>query len=151
MGKIHKDDIEYVHVDVIDPDSIPENPTGRFLSKEEIDVKIPPVIDDYDNSGCTLTILDTITKKQIVVESKFNTDWWACGNGSCDCNRSIEMGIWDELDKKQHNEHPELKEWQNLCFGYKRFLIIKSDSDEYSLDGFNSDYPDELKEEFLKR
>ncbi|MCP5018898.1 MAG: hypothetical protein GY938_27020 [Ketobacter sp.] len=38
-----------------------------------------------------ITILDTETGKKKNIDSAFSAYWWAEGNGSCDCNRAIEM------------------------------------------------------------
>lgn len=55
------------------------------------------------------------------------------------------------MDDAQHIAHSELKEWQALCYGCCRFLIIATDSNEYTLDEFNAGYPEELKQKHLTR
>ena len=98
-----------------------------------------------------LTLLDTQTGETVDVDSPFDAYWWACGNGSCDCNRAIEFSdeVYDVLHAKMRQAHPELKEWQDLCYGCERLLIIAAESDEYTLDEFNQDYPQALKAQWL--
>ena len=92
-----------------------------------------------------LTILDTQTGNRKIIESLFNAAWWAEGNGACDCNRAVEMGLTDEMDAAQRQAYPELMPWQSLCYGWERFLIIETDSQEYDLDTFNAGYGRRLK------
>ena len=56
-----------------------------------------------------ITILDTKTGNKKVIETKFSPFWWAEGNGSCDCNRAIEMDCDEEFDGEMRKKHPELK------------------------------------------
>ncbi|MCP5101014.1 MAG: hypothetical protein GY943_36145 [Chloroflexi bacterium] len=80
----------------------------------------------------TLTILDTKTGKEKAISSSFSAHWWAEGNGSCDCNRAIEMGSAST---------------GNTCMGATRYLIIDADDDSYD---YNSSYPVALVSEWLK-
>ena len=96
-----------------------------------------------------ITILDTKTGKQKVIESKYSSYWWAEGNGGCDCNRAIQMGVDDEMDAAMRLHYPELEDWQSYCYGCKRFLIVKADDDYYTLDEYNQDYPVPLKRKYL--
>lgn len=85
-----------------------------------------------------IKLLDTQTGKTRVIYKEFDAFWWAEGNGSCDCNRKI--FFYDEdIDIKQKH-----------CTGTKRFLITEIDSIEYTLNEFNYDYPEELKNKYLK-
>ena len=90
-----------------------------------------------------LTILDTETGEKRVVDSPFSAYWWACGNGSRDCNRAGEFNI------------------ETPCAA-KRFLIIDFDDSkkastddydtaEYTLEEFNSDYPEELVNTYITK
>jgi len=96
-----------------------------------------------------ITILDTKTKIKKTIITTFLPYWWAEGNGSCDCNRAIKMNCTEELDKKMRKKHPELKSWQSLCYGCKRFLIIQCDNTDYSLEEYNSAYPKKLKQKYM--
>ena len=97
-----------------------------------------------------LTLLDTQTGETVGVESQFSAFWWAEGNGSCDCNRVIYFPTAkEELEAAQRQAHPELKEWQSLC-GCERFLIVSAETEEYTLDELNSDYPKALKAQWLR-
>ena len=99
----------------------------------------------------TLTLLDTQTGETVDVDSPYDAYWWAEGNGSCDCNRIDEFpAAEDELEAAQRQAHPELQEWQGLCYGCTRLLIIAAESDEYTLDEFNEDYPQALKAQWLR-
>jgi hypothetical protein len=82
-----------------------------------------------------VTILDTQTGEKKTTDETFDFDayWWAEGNGSCDCNREIPfVGL----------------EMSNPC-RTERYLIVEAESDEYSLEEYNSDYPAGLKEKHL--
>lgn len=98
-----------------------------------------------------VTLLDTQTGNKRTFDSSFSPFWWAEGNGACDCNRAIKMGCDEELDRAMREDYPEIKGWQSYCYGAKRILIIETDCDEYSLEEFNADYPDELKAAYLSR
>lgn len=102
-----------------------------------------------------LTLLDTKTGKTKEIDSRFNDWWWAEGNGSCDCNRVNEFGFAEKFEKEYRKENPKLynprKPWQKCCFGCKRFLIIKTDSIEYTIKEFNSDYPSELVDKYYSK
>lgn len=66
--------------------------------------------------------------------------WWTEGNGACDCNRAIHFeGVAEEMWKQQHADKPELKEWQSLCYGCKRFIAIdvEGDLNSYDYEGKN--------------
>ena len=99
----------------------------------------------------TLTLLDTQTGETVDVDSQFSAFWWAEGNGACDCNRINKFPAAEhKLEVAQRQAHPELQEWQSLCYGCERILIIAAESDEYTLDEFNEDYPQALKAQWLK-
>ena len=98
-----------------------------------------------------LTLLDTQTGEIVAMESPYNAYWWAEGNGACDCDRADYFPMAEEdLEAAQQQAHPELQEWQSLCYGCERILIIAAESDEYTLDEFNEDYPQALKAQWLK-
>jgi hypothetical protein len=82
----------------------------------------------------TVTILDTQTG-ETVIDSSTHAFYWADGNGSCDCNREMLFGIDTEA---------------GVCLGCSRFLIIKHDYPDYSLDEFNSGYHQDLIDKHLK-
>lgn len=66
--------------------------------------------------------------------------WWTEGNGSCDCNRATHFdGADEEMDAAMRKEHPELEEWQDLCYGCKRFIAIDvtGDLNSYDHNGLN--------------
>lgn len=88
----------------------------------------------YSSIHIKVTILDTKTGERLQ-NDKWSAYWWAMGNGSCDCNRSIFMG---------HSEAGG-----GICKECKRYLIVKADSDEYSLREFNDDYPQDLVDKWL--
>ena len=77
-----------------------------------------------------LKLLDTKTGRFKAIESHFDPEWWAEGNGSCDCNRSIVFGREAEFGN---------------CHGCFRYLIVEAETEEYTIEEFNRDYPDELK------
>ena len=100
----------------------------------------------------TLTLLDTQTGETLHVDSELDAYWWACGNGSCDCNRAEYFPTAkEELEAAQQQAHHELQEWQSLCYGCERILIVEAETDEYSLDELNQDYPPDLKQRWLGR
>jgi hypothetical protein len=78
-----------------------------------------------------ITLLDTVTGKRQELIGRWDPAWWADGNGSCDCNRAIFMGL------------PELSE-SNTCIGCKRFLVVEATYKDYTLREFNEGYPEEL-------
>ena len=83
------------------------------------------------------TIWDIKTgEKKECRNMNFPASWWMEGNGSCDCNRAIAMGRSNEMYNEMRKEHPELKKWQSVCKGTKRFLIIDCHGD---LEGFTKD------------
>jgi len=77
----------------------------------------------------------------------FNVYWWTEGNGSCDCNRAIVCGVYDEMEADLHHANPELLPHQSLCFGCKRFIAVDVEGDfegmtkEDLIRAMNSDYP----------
>jgi hypothetical protein len=73
-----------------------------------------------------LVLIDTQTGEKVSIKSKEDAFYWAEGNGSCDCNRELLFG------KDTNNGH---------CLGSKRYLIIESDYENYTLDELNEDYP----------
>ena len=98
-----------------------------------------------------LTLLDTQTGETVDLDSPYDASWWAHGNGMCDCNRAdYVQTAEEELETAQRQSHPELQEWQSLCYGCERILIIAAESDEYTLHEFNQDYPQTLKAQWLK-
>ena len=81
------------------------------------------------------TIQDTQTGKTRVAPG-YSSDWWADGNGACDCNR--ELGFVEQSPA-------------GTCLGCRRYLIVRAtfDDDErrYTLRGLNAGYPAELLKE----
>lgn len=75
-----------------------------------------------------VTVLDTVTGKT-ATEAGLMGYWWAEGNGSCDCNREILFDIHTSGD---------------TCINCERYLIIKHDYPNYTLNELNSDYNKEL-------
>ena len=90
----------------------------------------------------TLTLRDTVTGREVVVEDAcFDADWWAYGNGSCDCHRAQYFdGLKEELDAQMRKEHPSLEPWQSVCYGARRVWIVAANT-EYSLGELNDSYP----------
>ena len=80
------------------------------------------------------TIQDTKTGKTRVAPG-YSSDWWADGNGACDCNRELGFINFDTLPAC-------------TCLGCHRYLIIRAtfDDDErrYTLRELNEGYPAEL-------
>lgn len=96
------------------------------------------------------TLLDTKTGKTAVAKSMDSSlFWWAEGNGSCDCNRSIAIG--DDVDDEMTEQFGE-----GLCFGYTRIVAIDVHGDfegmtkKEILEEMNSEYPDELRHHWDK-
>jgi hypothetical protein len=83
-----------------------------------------------------VTLLDTVTGKTKEHDDIFDAEWWVNGNGMCDCNRALFMGV--DLDETA------IAPGLGICAGEKRFLIIAADDPEYSLQEFNRRYPTEL-------
>lgn len=91
------------------------------------------------------TLLDTKTGQIVVPGEDWDSSlyWWAEGNGSCDCNRAIAMGIEDELQE-------ELGLADNICLGSTRIIAIDVTGDlegfskEGVLDEINESYPKEV-------
>lgn len=75
--------------------------------------------------------------------------WWTEGNGSCDCNRARAFGLDDEMEAQQHRDKPELKEWQSVCYGCKRFIAIDVEGDLNSYDYEGKDPQPKTREEIL--
>ena len=96
-----------------------------------------------------IDILDTKTGNRKTIDTDAIPYWWAEGNGSCDCNRAIEMGRSEEMDAEMRRLHPELKEWQCICYGCERFLITDCDNDEYPIQEYNKFYPKDLVRKYL--
>jgi hypothetical protein len=55
-------------------------------------------------------IWDSVTGQFHQVEEDYDFFWWSEGNGSCDCNRAIFMGV-------------DVGSSENTCLGCKRFII----------------------------
>ena len=81
------------------------------------------------------TIQDTKTGKTRVAPG-YSSDWWAEGDGSCDCNRELGFGA------------PTLT---GTCLGCHRYVIIRATFDDeerrYTLRELNEGYPEELLKE----
>lgn len=78
-----------------------------------------------------VTILDTETGKRYPgVDGGPDGWWWAEGNGSCDCNRSIFVG------------HRTAE--AGYCLGQKRYLIVEAEDPSFTLLEYNDGYPPEL-------
>lgn len=54
----------------------------------------------------------------------FSVYWWTEGNGACDCNRSVCLGKANEMEERMCVKYPELKSWQGVCYGCKRFIAV---------------------------
>lgn len=80
-----------------------------------------------------VTMLDTKTGATHETADEYDPYWWAEGNGSCDCNRAIQMGV-------------DTGKPIRICQGAHRFLIIAASDLTYSLKELNEDYPPELLE-----
>lgn len=78
-----------------------------------------------------LTILDTQTGQSLEFEDGANPFWWKEGNGSCDCNRRIWLGIEPENDS-------------DTCEGTKRFIIVACSDKTQSLMDLNMYYDPKL-------
>lgn len=92
-----------------------------------------------------LVIRDTVTGREVTVESDASEFWWADGNGSCDCNRASEFPDIDaEIDAAIRAQHPELPDHVGYCYGSRRFLIVECDDPCVDLANVNSTYPNEL-------
>ena len=76
-----------------------------------------------------VTLLDTLTGERLPMAPGGTAFWWSEGNGSCDCNRSLFMGI--DLGG-------------DVCHGNNRFLIVACSDPRYSLRRMNEGYPEEL-------
>lgn len=77
----------------------------------------------------TITLLDTITGETLTLDAgDQDPHWWAEGNGSCDCNRALTMGI----------------PWDDAACGRERFLITDCSDPAYSLAELNQGYPPPL-------
>jgi hypothetical protein len=95
-----------------------------------------------------VTILDTKTGKRKDCSDwhDFDVYWWTQGNGSCDCNRFIAMGLED--DDNEEDDNVDCK-----C---ERFLIVDVSGDlegrtrEDILAESNEDYPRELVEHHME-
>jgi len=81
------------------------------------------------------TIQDTKTGKTRVWPG-CSSDWWARGNGACDCNREIPF-----VDT----------EGDGVCLGRHRYLIVRATFDDeerrYTLRELNEGYPEALLKE----
>jgi len=82
-----------------------------------------------------VTLLDTATGATLETGDEYDPYWWAEGNGSCDCNRAIRMGV-------------ETGKPEGICEGSHRFLIVSASDKTYSLKELNEDYPTELLRAF---
>lgn len=97
-----------------------------------------------------IKLIDTQTEHTKEFDTEYRAFYWAEGNGSCDCNRFRYFpGVAEEMDKAQRIEFPELEEHFSYCHRGERILIIAIESNEYSLDEFNSGYPETLKQQYL--
>lgn len=87
-----------------------------------------------------ITLLDT--KTGLTKEHSDDSDawWWYEGNGSCDCNRALYIGVYEDIPE-------EFTE----CSGCKRFLIIACDDKTYTLQELNENYPAELLKKHLPK
>lgn len=79
-----------------------------------------------------VTILDTVTGKQLVHETDYSLFYWTQGNGSCDCNRGMLVLGGDAWPRSDH------------CMGHSRFLITKHDYDYETPKDMNENYSEEL-------
>ncbi len=90
-----------------------------------------------------LTLLDTLTGKIEEITSSRGGFYWSEGGGSCDCNRSILFGEYDNIRSIQEIQFPELRgAASGYCFGSKRFWIVESDYADWTLDELNYRYGD---------
>jgi uncharacterized protein (TIGR02996 family) len=79
---------------------------------------------------CTVTILDTVTGR-LATDGNLGPYWWCEGNGSCDCNRLVALGLREPAG--------------GVCDGATRCVVVAHDAPGYTLDEFNQDYPEELR------
>lgn len=111
------------------------------------DYKLPENI--YE--GMTVKILDLQTGKIHESTIGYTVSWWGEGNGSCDCNRCVDL---PQIEAELTSKHGE-----GVCFGNKRFLIIdilnngcdnigeKKDAIAF----MNREYPSSLLSEYLNK
>ena len=71
----------------------------------------------------TVTVLDTVTGRT-AIDSNWSREWWATGNGSCDCNRELLFGEDSDSD---------------TCLGCHRYRIVAV-GDGGPLDELNAGY-----------
>ena len=107
-------------------------------------------------------ILDIKTNKTSESSHGNSVEWWANGNGSCDCNRVPNEEIEQELDKKACEENDLLYnegDEPGLCYGSKRFLIIDIidngseiiPNKEAALIKMNKTYDEELLRKYIAK
>lgn len=94
-----------------------------------------------------VTLLDTETGKTKVISDPELSYWyWSEGNGSCDCNRAMFLGIDKEIGETAK---------PGCCYGSTRVLVvdvtgyIEGATRMEALRDFNSDYPDDLIEKHI--
>lgn len=90
----------------------------------------------------TVTILDIETGLKHKSTLDMSSDWWATGNGSCDCNRCHDLPeIEAALDEQ----------YDGGCFGERRFLIVATApiSTTEQLRTLNQDYPLTILNKYL--
>lgn len=79
-----------------------------------------------------VNILDTQTGITHETGDDYDGYWWSQGNGSCDCNRRIMMGV------------PQVTGAGMKCEGHERFLIVMASDSQFSMAELNDGYPKEL-------
>lgn len=93
---------------------------------------------DDDVQPITALLWDVETDQIAIARDQFLWEW-IHGDWACDCNRQRYFDI------EEIKSTPE-----NLCIGAKRFLVVmvKQLSEiSYTLDDFNADYPEEMRQQ----
>lgn len=94
----------------------------------------PVETDPRHDERITVELLDTETGERRMSERQFSAFWWAEGNGSCDCNRRSYFAG---------------NEFDGVCAGATRYLVVRANTTAYSLDELNHAYPEELRRRHL--
>jgi hypothetical protein len=131
--------IRYAVEDIIQWRRLEERDTAIYggdktPSKEEVDVMLAEDErnqERYFNDPVTVTILDTETE-ETVETTEYTAAWWATGNGSCDCNRSLRFSA----------------DLHTATCGNSRYIITAIEGYDISLAELNEGYPDEVLQRY---